>query len=428
MSSTSQLMSAISSNDNETVFELLKNMNIEAINRNEEYETALHVACDKKNHDALDAMLAKTGIDVNVKDINGLTPLHTALNSNNLQAVGKLLGRLDIDVNAKSSTCGWTPLHIACNSNYLQVAAKLLDSPGIDVNVKSFLGRTPLHFACRKNLHSIVKQLLASPDIDLNARDVDGFSPIIDCVGCYNEDSLKVMLDDPRVNLDIEDKKGRRLEEKVRTSGYYSKEEKDTCLEMIKNERMRRQVREVRPEKTGQTRHIGRNIVKIEKINKEIEVEEGKRKNNLDIRKQKMEDLAKRHNEELSLLEKNQRREITVLQETSEREDHDEQRFIASLKEHRNELAEEVENLTNDASSDECSILEPIKRSLECPICSELMRPPTKIWMCRFTHVICEVCKDAITGGGGKCPTCTTEPFIGRNYMAENLARTVFNE
>ena len=234
------------------------------------------------------------------------------------------------------------------------------------------------------------------------------------------KDALGAMLDDPRVNLDIKDEKGWGLEQKVGSSRSNSKEEKDTCLEMIKKERMRRENGQGQ-EQTGQTGNIGKYIAKIEKINKEIGMEEKRCKNNLNIRKQKMEDLAKKHKEE-----------IIALQDNFAREDHDEQRHIASLKEHRDELAEQLEKLTNDdgngASSHERSKLEPITRSLECPVCMELMRPPTKIWMCRFSHIICEVCKDKLKAKERKCPTCTTEPFIGRNYMAEDLARIVFNE
>ena len=385
MSLTSQLKFAISSNDNEKVAKLLNNMDIKAVNRKEDDVTALHVACNNKNQEALELLLARVGIDVNVKDSFGWTPLFTAIYHENLQAVDKLLDRSETDVNAKTRN-----------------------------------GVTPLHAACVRNLYEIVKKLLASPGIDVNARDKLGDTPITDCARLCMKDALGAMLDDPRVNLDIKDEKGWGLEQKVGSSRSNSKEEKDTCLEMIKKERMRRENGQGQ-EQTGQAGNIGKYIAKIEKINKEIGMEEKRYKNNLNIRKQKMEDLAKK-----------QKEEIIALQDNFAREDHDEQSHIASLKEYRDELAEQLEKLTNDdgngASSHECSKLEPITRSLECPVCMELMQPPTKIWMCRFSHIICEVCKDKLKAKERKCPTCTTEPFIGRNYMVEDLARIVFNE
>jgi len=71
MSLTSQLKSAISSNDNEKIAKLLDNMDIKAVNRKEDDVTALHVACNNKNQEALELLLARVGIDVNVTVLAG---------------------------------------------------------------------------------------------------------------------------------------------------------------------------------------------------------------------------------------------------------------------------------------------------------------------------------------------------------------------
>ena len=39
---------------------------------------------------------------------------------------------------------------------------------------------------------------------------------------------------------------------------------------------------------------------------------------------------------------------------------------------------------------------EGLHKNLECPICLEVMRPPLRIWMCSSTHVICEHCKNKL--------------------------------
>ena len=38
-------------------------------------------------------------------------------------------------------------------------------------------------------------------------------------------------------------------------------------------------------------------------------------------------------------------------------------------------------------------IKEVLDTSLECPICTEEMKPPRKIFQCANGHVICEICK-----------------------------------
>jgi len=84
-------------------------------------------------------------------------------------------------------------------------------------------------------------------------------------------------------------------------------------------------------------------------------------------------------------------------------------------------------------------------KELECPICMEVMAPPSRIWQCKMGHVICETCKDRVwresTGAVGAlgnaaisatadnvccCPTCKTAPFIGRNLALERVARSLF--
>jgi len=68
-------------------------------------------------------------------------------------------------------------------------------------------------------------------------------------------------------------------------------------------------------------------------------------------------------------------------------------------------------------------------KELECPICMEVMAPPSRIWQCKMGHVICEACKERVrkeSGSNLNCPTCKTAPFIGRNLALERVARSLF--
>jgi len=78
-------------------------------------------------------------------------------------------------------------------------------------------------------------------------------------------------------------------------------------------------------------------------------------------------------------------------------------------------------------------MLDSARKELECPICMEVMAPPSRIWQCKVGHVICEPCKERVrqqTGGAATglsiCPTCKTAPFIGRNLALERISRSLF--
>merc|ERR1712220_10837 len=47
--------------------------------------------------------------------------------------------------------------------------------------------------------------------------------------------------------------------------------------------------------------------------------------------------------------------------------------------------------------------VEEARGHLECPICLEMMRPPTRIWQCPQSHLVCETCRDRLENH--ICPT-----------------------
>ena len=135
--------------------------------------------------------------------------------------------------------------------------------------------------------------------------------------------------------------------------------------------------------------------------------------------------------DENKALEMKHRDEEITLGEEFRKEVEDEQRSLASLKQTWDRA--ETQHLEFDKQEadkansliDSCT-LEAVRGTLECPICLEIMKPPTRIWMCPLSHIICEPCKGKLKGGG-LCPTCTSEKVTLRAFMAENFARTVFN-
>ena len=74
-------------------------------------------------------------------------------------------------------------------------------------------------------------------------------------------------------------------------------------------------------------------------------------------------------------------------------------------------------NVTDDG-------VEEARGHLECPICMEMMRPPTRIWQCPQSHLVCETCRDRLDNF--VCPSCKTETVTQRARVAENMARALF--
>ena len=94
---------------------------------------------------------------------------------------------------------------------------KLLNKTGIDVNVKDFSGWNPLYTAVSFNKYNVyaVSRLLASSGIQVNCTTTCGMTPLMLSARICHVEALKVMLEDPRVVLDIKDEAGDGLEEVV---------------------------------------------------------------------------------------------------------------------------------------------------------------------------------------------------------------------
>jgi len=134
-------------------------------------------------------------------------------------------------------------------------------------------------------------------------------------------------------------------------------------------------------------------------------------------KKNSKEEALKRQNDEMRILnaklKKDEDYEMTTLSKLKG--------MVDQLTKHLNAL--DLKPINEDHS--EKAKLEAAKSTLECPICMETMRPPVKIWMCSSTHIVCEPCKVIL--GGRVCPTCRVKRVTQRAYIAEQFARSVFN-
>jgi len=297
-----------------------------------------------------------------------------------------------------------------------------------EVNGKDEDGCTPLHAACGYNNGQGLAQLLATPGIELNAKAKYGITPIMYSAAVGGKETLKLMLADLRVDIDIKGNSGKGLEEIVGNFGCKAIAKKE-CLEMIEQERRRRQnigmeerqkcnknntVESVQNLEDVRDKVRIQYIELIDRANQQMQDREQRLDGKLEIRKLKMNDLKKKHD-----LEKR------TLEEDFKREDEEEQGCLASLKEMTSQLARDLAKLEM-ANTRHQDTVKAARGTLECPICMEDMKPPVRIWMCPTSHIVCESCKDKLEGR--LCPTCRSERVTLRAFLAENFARTVFHD
>ncbi|MHB9147942.1 MAG: ankyrin repeat domain-containing protein [Candidatus Amoebophilus sp.] len=135
-----------------------EDIDVNAINNNNERFTPLHLAISKGNEVAISALLARQDIDIKAQDKRRRTPLHRAAKKDNLIVMEKLIAK-GADINAKDEH-GISPLYIAVSQGNETVTRMLL-TKNADVNVYSvYFGDTPLHIAIRGEYPEIVKLLL----------------------------------------------------------------------------------------------------------------------------------------------------------------------------------------------------------------------------------------------------------------------------
>ena len=154
--------------------------------------TALHIACQSSNREAVDSLLSMENINVTIQDGNGDTPLHEACFHGHEIIVKILLekmktkGETDVTkVNIKNNA-GLTPFHIACREGHFKIVKLLLEAcPAAElVNVGDNDKATPLHYACRNDNIDIVNQLMGVKNKEDNISKFlahkmsDGVTPI----------------------------------------------------------------------------------------------------------------------------------------------------------------------------------------------------------------------------------------------------------
>jgi len=159
----------------------------------------LHCACAKGHASVVSVLLARRGIDVNLKD-QGNTALMRACAEGHASVVSLLLAHPEVDVNLKDND-GNTPFKRACDLGRASCVQVLLKDPRVEVSEPDNGGSTPFMSACAKDLDAIVSLLLAHPEVDVNLEDNDGDTPFQRACGSGRTSCVRLLLKDSRVKV-----------------------------------------------------------------------------------------------------------------------------------------------------------------------------------------------------------------------------------
>ncbi|KAL5457261.1 hypothetical protein EMCRGX_G034508 [Ephydatia muelleri] len=190
---------------------LLQSPHINILAQDNEKMTPLHVAC-REGHVEVVKTIFQYGTEriaelVKAVDNELNTPFHLACESGEPEVVQMLLSH-GADVGAKRIN-DKSPMHLAAEGGYVEVA-KILFEAGGESTLRAIDDHlcTPLHDAAKNN-HVEMIEFLQSRGANVNGRDDDSYTPLLTAASLGEVEAFRALMEDPHVQLDAVDKKGK---------------------------------------------------------------------------------------------------------------------------------------------------------------------------------------------------------------------------
>ena len=329
------------------------------------------------------------GADVNLQK-RGQTCLMVAVKAKNSELVSLLLEQPGINVNAVDLTLrGETVLHKAAQSFCgPAILRMLLDFPGIDGEARDGRGQTPLMRSYVCGDAAQFAEFLKTPKILLSGMRVPSY---------YNLD-LQFMLDNEQKKREDEKEEKRRNLEKVereekkkkdskRKRKVFNEAEKWKKMQLARR-RQKAAVQElVRKNKEAEEEMSKEGMMRKERAEKEFQDRIDAFVREIEDQKQKM---VVQMDQELV------NRKESLSKENQDKQKHLEKKHNAeNLDMFDNMLDNEDDNAKEDAEEEEDAVqaVHQAPAAPDCPICYELMTPPTRIFQCGAGHLVCAACR-----------------------------------
>jgi hypothetical protein len=140
------------------VMEKLLGMGFDVHDTNGSQRNAVHIAVEGESDTALQFLLDKTDIQVEVYDEDGRTPIHLAILLGNLSTLLTLLTHTPASAKFKNQE-GLLPIHLTAIEGDV-AAAKLLVQCYSNIDVRCYRGMAPLHYAAVRGKMAMARFLL----------------------------------------------------------------------------------------------------------------------------------------------------------------------------------------------------------------------------------------------------------------------------
>ena len=194
---------------------LLENPRVEVDIETQYSQTPLILACHTEGRQGIVKRLLRVeGLQLNTQDIWGETALHGAVLRGYVQ---ELRGASDLDWNLKD-TSGDTPLLKAAHwalGDSLQIILTV-PQPYLDLTATNLCGYNVAWLAVRNPEEweplRCVQLLSDDPRVDWNTKDDDGNTPLLFCLKNNKLEFAWILLNNPRVDLHVQDKEGKYAE------------------------------------------------------------------------------------------------------------------------------------------------------------------------------------------------------------------------
>ena len=170
--------------------------------------TALHIASNSRNIEAVKVLSANPRVDVNIKDSLNETPLMASTRSEpgRIDIFKLLLAEPRVEVNCTlphPDIGDMTPLMLAALHVNAEATKLLLADPRVEVNWLNSRGMGALHVAVsaiQKSDVKLIKLFLANPRVDVNVKDcaTHGRTVLHDAAYSNNVEAVKLILEEPR--------------------------------------------------------------------------------------------------------------------------------------------------------------------------------------------------------------------------------------
>ena len=390
----------------------------EDVNQRKENRTVLMDAAYDGQESVVEFLLQRPGLDVNLTDSDGDTALHDACNSGHSGVVRRLLAHQSLTCTNLRNVEGERPLMVAVYHGNVECVRELVAVKGVDLDTRDNKGRS-LEFRARGQGHLAVWEVVRDEQRRMEEQEKDNDNRRYDIIQVIRSDFAleagKAALDELKARHNEEE---RELKSRHQEEEQEVRKRKNERVEELLSNRLEEVLREeeelegkrradLKREMEQKLRKVRQeNIAKEDELAKEVlERQKELARRNMEAEKAVMRNYEVKEarmvaeSEEMVMIRKREHEELVQEFGREEGQGKQMEKTKKSLKEEEN---------TGKVETDEKKRMEEDESTPACPVCFELLLPPTHVYQCGRGHLLCGACKPNLQ----ECPSRCGQPLL----------------